>query len=115
MTSDPHNSIVESLLDEILGEQQPPDLTDRILDRYRDQDQAEGTFSTPSPRRRRSRRWSVRNVAAIAASLLVGGMLLGLIVNRLNRPIPGGNDEIAGRGGTVQPSRPADRKDHPSE
>jgi len=115
MTSDPHNSIVDSLLDEILGEQQPPDLTDRILDRYRDQDQAESTVSVSPPRRRRSSRWSVRNAAAIAASLLVSGMLLGLVVNRLNRPIPGGNDEIAGQGEAAQPSRSVDGKDRPSE
>ena len=114
MTSDPHNSIVDSLLDEILGEQQPPDLTDRILDRYRDQDQAEPTVSVPPPRRR-SRRWPLRNVAAIAASLLVAGMLLGVLVNRLNRPIPGGNDDIAGQGEAVQPSRSPDGKDRPSE
>jgi len=115
MTPDLHNSIVDSLLDEILGEQQPPDLTERILDRYHDQEPVEPKASIPRRRRRRSRQRSLRNVVAIAASLLVAAMLLGVLAQRMKRPHPGGNDDIAGQEGAVQPSLSPDKKGQPSE
>ena len=62
MTPDPSNSIVDSLLDEILGGQQPPDLTQRILKRYHEQQQVQPPVSSP-PRdlaESRSRRRSGR-------------------------------------------------------
>ncbi len=112
MTTDPHNSIVDSLLDELLGQQQPPDLTSQILDRYHDQEPGLPASSTSSSRRRRAQRprqRSLRNIVAIAASLLVVAMLLGVLAKRINRPLPGGNGEIAGQG-EEQPSRLPDDK-----
>ena len=112
MTPDPSNSIVDSLLDEILGGQQPPDLTQRILERFHEQQQVQPPVSSPPrhPARSRSRRRSLGKVVAIAASLLVVATLLGVLAKRLNQPLPISEEGIVEQGQLPGPSHaPADK------
>jgi len=98
MRRDSENPIVDTMLDELLGGKQPPDLTDQILRRLNDvaepasSNEATVSVQASRPRRRRS---SLVAGLAIAASLLLMVTLLGFIAARLNKQKAGGDHDLA--------------------
>ncbi len=123
----PQDPILDSCLEEILGGQHPPDLRSQILRAYREHsDRRAPSVSPADPQpppvvvtaavrgaaaNRTRSRWSVGISTVIAAGIVLGGTLLGLVALRLSEPRPAGSTESAER---PQERPPAEVGDPPA-